>query len=1008
MKLSELGVKRPVTALVVFLFILMVGGISLRRIGIDLFPEITLPSLSIITSYPGADPEDIESKITKPIEENVSTIPNLKEINSVCLENLSLITLKFEWGTDLDAAANDVRDKLSLIEPELPEEAERPLIFKFDVSMMPILIFGITSSQKSYPKLREIVREKITRPLKRIPGVGAIIVGGGLERQINIELDRGKLEAHHLSIERIFASLRANNFNLPVGKLDLGEKEYTLRIRGEFRDISEIEETVLGSFGGKLIKLKDVARVEDSFEEPTSMVRINGRPGMYAIVQKQSGTNTVQVAEAVLRKLEEIKKELPPEVEIKLIRDLSDFIKKSIYNLTQTIFWAILFVILVTLFFLQNLSGSIIVALTLPFSLIIAFIFLYGAGYTINIISLSSLAIAVGMVVDNGIVVLENIFRHREEEGESSPEAAIFAPSEVGRAIIASTLTTISVFFPLIFTRGLISIEFRQLALVISIALAGSLFCSLYFTPTLSSRFLNLRPLPGSKIILPLLRGLERRCLKLLKFSLAHRRLVLSLGGALLLFTLFLSLFFLEKEFTPSTDEGFVQGEIKLPVGTKLEATEKVMEEIEKIVKEEVPEAKIMSTRWGYSQGLERIMTEEEGSYIGILRMRLVSKRKRERTDREIAHFLSQKVLEIPGVREVDFSGGDPMGTFFYGRGKPVVIEIYGWDREKTQRVAERVKELLLQIEGLRDISISREQGNPELWIKVDREKAEFAGLTLQDIARTLRMSIYGENAPLFRKKGEEYDIFVRLREKGRESLSAIENIVFPTLKGGYIPLKNIATIEKREGPMKLERKNEERLVKVEARPYKKALGTVVKEIEKSLSKFSLPQGVRLKFGGSVKEQKDAFQSLLFALLLGTVLVYLVMAAEFESFLHPFIIMLSVPFALMGVIWALLVTGKTLNIVSYVGMILLVGIVVNNGIVFVDYANLMRVRGFSLKDTLLLTGKRRLRPVLMTALCSEQKRGSGDMDTPGCRSDGRTSCLYSGNSCNYPGGLLSY
>ena len=976
MKLPELGVKRPVTSIVVFVAILVVGIYSLANLALDLMPDISFPSMSIVTTYPGASAEDVESRVTKVIENSVATVPNIDEVSSISKENVSAITLKFNWGTSLAEAANDVRDNLDMITPYLPDDANKPMIFKFSMSMIPVMFLGVQANQ-SYDNLWDIVDKQIVDPLKRVPGVGTAFAFGGKQRQINIILDRARLEAYNIPLDQITNLLKANNLNMPGGPISIGRKDYQLRVPGEFKNLDQIRNLVVGATKyGIPIYLKDIANVENGFKEETWNVRVNQKHGIMIWVQKQSGANTVEVSKAIQKKLKEIQPLLPKDVRMQVIMDSSIFIKRSINQLTSTILWGGLLVFLVVLLFLQNVKGSIIVALTIPFSLIIAFLFLYLAGYTINIMSLASLAIAIGMVVDNGIVVFENIFRHRYQLHREADEAAIFGSTEIGNAISASTLTTVAIFLPIIFIHGIIGVLFKELGWVIIIVLLASLFAALFFTPMLASIGLKEAKLkkPKTKLfhiisdqISISFEWLSKSYTKLLSWAFDNKGKTILYG--ILIFIISLGLLkFIPTEFMPEMDQGQVQGIIETPPGTKLSVLKGIMKQVEDIVIKDVPERENVLVRSGASpfSGIALAMGQKEGQNYGRLIIRLKPKKERHRSDKEIAHFLADRIRRIPGVSDVDFSQQDAFSQMFSG-GKPVSVEIYGYNLALTDSLAKLILNRMETIPGIANPEISRQTGQPELWIQVDRQKASALGLNMATIATAIRTQVFGSTASLYRKGGNEYDIYVRLRQQDRIGLNDLKLIPVKSATGKQIPLCNFASIIEKRGPVELDRKNQSRVVTVSSDIYGRKLGQVTSDLKKQLSSIAVPPGVEIKFAGSIEQQQKSFQTLGWALIVGFLLVYLVMAAQFESFIDPFIIMFSVPFAIIGVLWALFLTGLSLNVNSLFGMVMLTGIVVNNAIVLIDYVNILRGRGKPLRNAILEAGRTRLRPVLMTA-----------------------------------------
>lgn len=975
MKLSEFGVNRPVFTAMIFFGVLLLGIIAFIQLPVDIMPDLEFPTLSIITMYQGAATEEIESRVTQTIEDNVSTIPRLEEVYSVSQENLSAITLGFEWGTNLDEAANDVRQQLDMATRFLPEDAERPMIVKFDFSMMPIAFFGITA-EESYTNLYEIVDKQFCNAIRRIPGVAMTVMIGGLQREIKVNVDRQRLEAYHLSINQIAGILASENITQSAGNLKVGRTDYVIRVPGEFENVDEIKKVIIGMQNGLPVYLKDIAVVEDSFKDIDNRARVNRGSGLMVMVQKQSDANTVEVVDRIKKALPDIERTMPSDVEAILVWDTSEFIERSINNLLETVLWALFFVSLVVFIFLRDIRGSFIIITSIPFSLIIAFIFLYIGGFTINMMTLSAIAIAVGMVVDMAIVIYENIYRHRTEEGESPREAAIFGSDEVGLAVTASTITTVSIFLPILFVKGVTGIMFKELSYVVIIVLLASLFTALNFTPMLASKFLkipseykkrsrwssNFQTISGRWF-----KALESRYRIFLNWALNHR--LLTLGGGLVIFLLsLLLLFIIPTGFMPEVDDGSVMGTIELPVGTRIEETDKVMQQIEAIIEENVPEKELIFAHAGESEsGMGAVMGSRSDINIMMVGAQLIPKNERDRSKFDITDMLRNKIAEIPGIEKMDFTQQD-IFSMLSGGEKPVSINIYGYDIETSDAFALEVKNMMDNIEGLTDVVISRGKGRPELWIEVDREKASSLGLNMAQISNTLRTNLYGKTATLYREGGDEYNTFVQLKESDRQTIDDLKNVFITSPLGKQIPIMNIAEVTERGGPLIIERKNQERVVLVGGGLYNRTLGDVVADIKKELAAMSIPPGVTVEIGGTAEDQEESFKLLLYALLLGIVLVYMIMASQFESFIDPFIIIFTVPFAIVGVLWALLITGKMLSLISFVGMIMLIGIVVNNAIILIDYINILRRRGLGVREAILITGPRRLRPILMTVL----------------------------------------
>jgi HAE1 family hydrophobic/amphiphilic exporter-1 len=985
MNLPEFGVKKPVTNLMIFSAILIIAFYSLSRLGIDMMPEIEPPAITVIASYPGASPEDVEIKVTEPLENQLATTPGLDKLTSRSLEGASLLTLKFKWGTNLDEASNDIRDRIELAKrflPDIPDEMDNPFIFKFNTAMMPILFIGITAEQ-SYPELYDLIDKKVGDALRQIPGVGTVQLYGALERQINVWINRERLEGYGFSILDIQNAIRQENITQPLGGIKSGLTDYLLRLPGEFATPEEINLIILGKRDGKSVYLKDVARIEDSFKEITMKVRINKHRGLMMSIQKQTGVNTVEVASRVKNVLKGLQNNLPSDVKMFTIFDTSQDIINALDSLKSALWLGIVFVILVVWFFLRQFKSSLIIALTIPFSLLIAFIYLFLSGRTINTISLSSLAIACGMVVDNAIVIVDNVYRHLEK-GQRPQEAAIFGTSEMFLAVAASTFTTVVVFLPMLLITGVVGIMFGELAIIVTVTLLASLFTAVTFSPMLCAKWFktNSNSLADQakgqrKSRIKKLYDVSERWFKCgedfyagsLSFCLGHKKIVVF--GFLGAFTLSLfSTRFIGNEFIPDEDTGDVRVTVNLALGTRLEETDKVAKRIEDIIQAYVPEAKLMFARPGTTPGAGRAMGGSSGEHIVVAGAKLVPKQERKRSVFEIGQIVRSRIRRIPGVLKVDVSTGNPMGRIITGMGgKSIQLEIIGHSFEETNTLAEKIKGIMEKIPGAVDVSISREINRPELRIAVDREKAANLGLNMNTIASSIKTFIEGSTASKYREKGETYDIYVRLEEASRSKIEDIENLALVSpLTGKQVRLANFTRLYEVSGPVEIERQNRERVVRVECNIFKRSAGKVREALKKELSKIILPQDVLLNFGGEAEEQAKAFKDLTLLLILGIALVYMVMAAQFESLIDPFIIMFAVPFTFTGVILGFLLTGTTLSVITFLGIIMLMGIVVNNAIVLISYINILRARSLSMLEAVTLGGKERLRPVLMTTI----------------------------------------
>jgi len=973
MRLAQISVNRPVTTLMIFVAMVVLGLVSLSMLGLDLMPEIEIPSVSVITAYQGAGPEEVETLITEPIEDTLSTISGVDEVVSVSKEGLSAVTLKFEWGEDMSESINDVREKLDLIRERLPEEADNPVIFKFDLSMMPISIIAITADD-SYPVLEDIVDDEIVDPLKRVEGVAAVTPRGGLERQIRVDIDRDKLAALNLSVEHVNLALAAQNISTPGGNIRTGYKDYLLRTPEEFSSPEEVAEVVVARLNGIAIKLKDVADVKDFFKERTYEVRMNGRKAMAVFIQKQSGENTVAVARAVRERLEQIKKNLPADVEPKIVMDNSEFILASIGNLRNTVLWAVFFVFIVLLFFLRDLRASIIVSTAIPTSLIITFLLMYLADYTINDTSLASLAVAVGLVVDNAIVIVDNIHRHRSK-GQKANEGAIFGANEVGVAVIASTLTTVAIFAPIIFVGGITAIVFGQFAAIVTMALVASLFTALMLVPMLCSKLLIVRDANSSRSILDffynwgekVLTRIEDWYVRFLNWSLSNRKTVFV--SCVLLFVwsiVIVRMGFIGTEFFPEQDQNRLSANYELPIGTRYERTGRVAQQLQTIAENDVPERRDSFLRWGvYGSASGGHFATEEESYKGILFLSLKPKRQRDASPSDLINRLRKITQDMPGVT-IRYSAEDPLETMMFGTGGKLAVELYGHDMDSAREYADAVEKAIARVPGLEDVQISRKDEKPEIKVVVDREKASRLGLDVRTIGKTIETLFAGTTATRYREGGDEYDVEVRLQPDDRDRIEDLRDVFVSMPDGRHVGLANIARIEYGLGPTKIERKDQARYITVSAEVAGRDLGSVVKDVRKELDKIVPPPGFGYKFAGAEKERKEAFRLLVIAVGLGMVLVYMVMASQFESYRDPFIIFLSIPFGIVGVIIALALTGQAMSVVNFLALIMLVGIVVNDGIVLISYINILRQRGLSVYSAIVEGGRSRMRPVICT------------------------------------------
>jgi len=977
MKLPQIAVNRPVTTAMIFISMVVLGLYSLTMVGLDLMPELEIPAVSVMTIYEGAGPQEVETLITEPVEDALSTISGVDDVISISKEGISAVTLRFGWGEEIDDKINDVRDKVDLAKAVFPEEAEKPTIVQFDLSMMPIMIIAITA-EDSYPDLQDIVDDYLVTPLKRVKGVAAATPRGGLIRQIRVDLDRDKLAALELSVNQITAKLAAQNLSIPGGDIKSGSKKFLLRTPEEFSNADEVADVIVAQRNGIAIHLKDVAEVKDFFEERTYDVRINGQKGMAIFIQKQSGDNTVEVAGSVSEELEKLKRNLPPDVKTIIVMDSSDFIIESVNNLRNTIFWAAFFVFIVLLVFLRSFRASLIVAVAIPTSLIITFLLMLLADYTINQDSLASLTVAVGIVVDNAIVIADSITRHRDR-GQKAKEGSIFGANEVGTAVFASTLTTISIFLPIIFVGGIAAVIFGQFAAIVTMALVASLFTALMLVPMMCSKLLwktNTAKSSDPPVAIldffyrlggKALESIENLYVSFLRWALNNRKTVLVSCALLFIWSLGL-INFIGAEFFPQQDQNRVQADYELPVGTRYEKTGRVAIQLHKIVANNVPEKKDIFVRWGvYGSAEGGHFATQEKSYKGFLFISLKDKESRKASPQQIIERLRKITKHIPGAT-VRYSASDPIEGMMFGSAGKLAVELYGHSLEDAREYAQKVKAAMESIDGVTDIQISRKEQKPQLEVIVDRDKASKLGLSVRDIGKTIETFFAGTTATKYREGGDEYDVEVRLKPEDRKKIEDLRDIIITLASGEKIPLSNVAHIEQGVGPTQIERKNQARYITVSGEVSGKDLGTASQDVKNALDKLTTPPGFSYKFAGAEKERKEAFRLLILAVGLGMVLVYMVMASQFESLRDPFIIFFSIPFAIVGVIIALSISGQSMSVVSFLALIMVVGIVVNDGILLISYIGLLRRRGHDIYYSIINGGKRKVRPVICTSL----------------------------------------
>lgn len=972
MSLYEGSVKRPIMTSLIFIAVALFGLFSLQRLPIDLYPDIDTNTIMVMTTYPGASASDIENNVSRPLENVLNTVSNLKHITSQSKENLSLITLEFEYGEDIDVLTNDVRDKLDMVTSMLPDEAENPIIFKFSSDMIPIVILS-AQAKESLPGLYKILDDGVANPLARINGVGSVSVSGAPQREIQVYVDPVRLEAYNLSVETISAIIAGENKNVPGGNFDIGNETYSVRVEGEFSDPKQMEDIYVGSYNGKNIYLKDVARINDSLEERVQETYNNGVRGAMIVIQKQTGANSVAISTEVQKMLPVLQERLPSDVELGVIVDTSDNIRNTIASLGGTIRDAFIFVGLVVFLFLGRWRSVVIILVTIPLSLLSSFIYLAVTDSTLNIISLSSLSIAIGMVVDDAIVVLENVTTH-VERGSDPKQAAIHGTNEMSISVIASTLTLIAVFFPLTMVEGMSGVMFKELGWMVTIIMIVSTTSALSLTPMLCSLLLKKDP-KHSKVFKLLytpiehaLDGLDNGYARLLNWAVRHRAIVIVSAMAFFVASMVL-VRYVGTDFFPTQDDGRIGVSLETPIGTRMEVTRDIALKIQNEWREKYPEIQVMNFTVGQADTDNTFASmQDNGTHIVSFNIRLSDPVDRDRSVVEICDMMREDLKAYPELKKTQVNVGGSRGSSMNGQ-SVVEFEIYGYDFSASDAVAQELKKRLEEnVYGCQDVIISRGDYQPEYHVEFDRQKLAMHGLNSSTAASYIRNRINGAVSSQYREDGEEYDIKVRYAPEYRQSIEDIENIMVYNSQGQGIRIRDLGKVVEQFAPPTIERKDRERVNTVSAVVSGTSMDKVVNGGLAQIKEMDIPQGIDIQVAGSYEDQQDSFNDLLVLMVMIILLVFIVMAAQFESLTYPFIIMFALPFSFSGVFMALYMTGTTMNVISMIGMIMLVGIVVKNGIVLVDYINLNRERGIAVISSVVTGGKSRLRPVLMTTL----------------------------------------
>ena len=974
MSIFTSAVEKPITTLMVFLAIIVLGVFSYTQLPVDQYPKMDPPYITVMATYPGANASDIEENVTKPLEDQLNSVDDLKELTSTSSENISVVALEFEWGKNLDNASNDVRDAVDKALDKLPDDIDRPTIMRMSTSMMPILVYAVTANE-SFSGLNKIIDDKVVMRLNRVNGVAQVGIAGIPERVVYVNLDPVRMDALGMTLEQVSNAIAAENRDVSSGNLKMGLVDYTARIEGEFEKSSDIDDIVLRASDGSTIRLGDIAEVRDTLQDITLEQKINQGTGAIVYITKQSDANAVKVAELCKIELEKALADMPTDIKFQTIVDNSEFIVNSINNLTDSLMYALISVVIVVFGFLGRWRATMIIALTIPISLIVAFIYLFVSDGSINMISLMSLSIAIGMVVDDAIVVLENITKHIER-GSRPREAAKYGTNEVWTSVIVTTLVTVAVFFPLTLIPGIMGIFFKPLGWIVCVCVCTSTLTAISLTPMLSSQLLRLRDKKADEetkrshrfnfyvFVSMQLDKLDAFYERIIRWVLCHKTFTILGMSALFISSMFL-LRFINTDFFPQNDQGNMSVYVKMQPTQRAEETGRIAARIDSTFRADIPELTLSSFSYGSEETASfTSMMSTTGSNVANMRIRVTDMDERDRSIFEIADQVRDILKSFPDVLAYTVTMGNSSTT-----SNTVDMEIMGHDFTATANLAKVLADKARMIPGAEDINISRDDDKPEIRVRLDREKLARHGLTTTQVGTAIRYRIYGNRQTKFKEDGEEYDIIVRLDEEARTSITGFENIQITDGFGQRIRLKEIGTIFESYSPPSIERKSKQRMLSVSITPAAGvSMGEIALAAQKIIDETEIPDALSVYIGGSYEDQQESTSALGLLLVMALILVYIVMAAEFESFKMPFIIMLAIPFAFTGVFLALLLTGTTLSVVALLGAIMLVGIVTKNGIVLIDYINLMRERGVRLYEAIALSCRSRLRPVLMTSL----------------------------------------
>lgn len=986
MAIYKTAINKPITTGLIFVAVIVLGLFSLTRLPIDQMPEMDPPYVTVMTTYAGANASDIETNITNLVENSLNSVDGLKNITSSSRDNISVVSLEFEWGSNIDEALNDIRSYVDILYDNLPDGVSRPMILKLNSSAMPVMTYGFTAKE-SYSGLDRILEDNVVNELNRIDGIGNITVSGAPERYVYIDLDPKQLDSYGIPLELVGQAISSNNLDLASGTVKMGKEQYQMRVKGEYIESSEIGDIVVTTtMTGKQVFVRDLATVRDTIKDLSLDEKINGKDGARIIISKQTGANTVQIAREVKAQMAQIMKTMPPDIEMTLINDGSDNIINAINGLSESIFYALLFVVLVVLVFLGNWRSTLIIALTIPISLVTSFIYLLMADSSLNIISLASLTVAIGMVVDDAIVVLENITKHIER-GESPREAAICATNEVWTSVIATTLVLVAVFVPLTMLPGMMGIFMKELGWIVTIVVCVSTTAAITLIPMLSSKMLKEKPffltreareeaerkqaakkITFDKTIGRVFNAIEAWYANVLRWCLRHKRIALLIAFAF--FVVSILPFITGKigmDFMKEQDNGRMSISAELQRGTRIEETLKTARHMEEDVYRLLgDDVIVVSTTAGSNDdaGFGALFNSTTNNKISMT-IRTTKKYERERTIFDMQEDLRRCFAEYPELVTFQVNQGGGMGG---GSNNSLSVEIYGYNFDQTTAFTNELRRRVEQnVPGARDTKISRDEDRAELKIELDKQKLALHGLNESTVALYVRNRVNGMTAGFLKEDGEEYNIVVRLREEYRDAISDIEQLSIPTATGKIVKLEELAKIEEYWCPPTIERKNRQRYLTLTVMPYNTSLQELAQNVQHELDQMNIPAEIHVALAGNYKDQQDSTRDMMLLAALILMLVYIVMASQFESFAKPFIIMFSIPFAISGVSLMMYFTGNNIDMIGLLGLVLLIGIVVKNGIVLVDYINLMRERGLPLAEAIAVSGQSRLRPVLMTA-----------------------------------------